>query len=217
VKSVLTCSIVEVNDGEAGEATIVSVRAKVFHHDKEVGWKERGAGMLKINVPENCLDYDALGVPIPGSFDASGLEPDAEDGESGGDGPKVARLILRQDQTHRVILNTAIVPAMNFQEKASLKSVGIIFTAFEGEEAKPVNITVKVSYLEISHISGLRAEKRCLDDCCECQSIHERNQHCPKRIEGTLGTSRNTVRNTGIGLIFEGCSTLPALYLPRNE
>lgn len=138
-------STVVVNDGEAGEATIVSVRAKVFHHDKEVGWKERGAGMLKINVPEACLEFDALGVPIPGSFDASGLDSDEDDVEKDSSGSKVARLILRQDQTHRVILNTAIVPAMKFQEKASLKSVGIIFTAFEGEEAKPVNITVKAS------------------------------------------------------------------------
>lgn len=134
----------EVNDGEAGEATIVSVRAKVFHHDKEVGWKERGAGMLKINVPEACLDFDAMGVPIPGSFDASALDSSADDEENGSGGPKVARLLLRQDQTHRVILNTAIVPAMKFQEKESLKSVGIVFTAFEGEDAKPINITAKV-------------------------------------------------------------------------
>lgn len=137
-------AIVEVNDGEAGEATITSVRAKVFYLDKEAGWKERGSGMLKINVPEVCVEFDDSGSPIPGSFDASGLELDdvAEGGNAGG--PKVARLILRQDQTHRVILNTAILPAMKFQEKASLKSVGILFTAFEGAEAKPVNITVRV-------------------------------------------------------------------------
>ena len=132
----------QVNDGESGEATIVSVRAKVFHHDKEAGWKERGAGMLKINVPRASLDFDDItGLPIPGSFDASALDLDAEDV----DAPKIARLILRQDQTHRVILNTAILPAMKFQQKASLKAVNILFTAFEGEDAKPTNITVKVS------------------------------------------------------------------------
>jgi len=135
---------IEVNDGEAGEATITSVRAKVFYLDKEAGWKERGSGMLKINVPESCVEFDDSGAPIPGSFDASGLElDDAEGGNAGG--PKVVRLILRQDQTHRVILNTAILPAMRFQEKASLKSVGILFTAFEGAEAKPVNITVRMT------------------------------------------------------------------------
>ncbi|KAJ6444234.1 DEAD/DEAH box helicase [Purpureocillium lavendulum] len=135
---------VEVNDGEAGEATVASVRAKMFSLDKETGWKERGAGMLKINVPRGCVDFDDNGTPIPGSFDASGLEADEEAG-AGTNGHKVARLLMRQDQTHRVILNTVIVPAMQFQEKASLKSVGILFTAFEGPEAKPVSVTMKMS------------------------------------------------------------------------
>lgn len=101
--------------------------------------------MLKINVPQSCVEFDDSGAPIPGSFDASGFDLDEEEGN--GKGHKVARLILRQDQTHRVILNTAIFPATKFQEKASLKSVGILFTAFEGEEAKPVNITVRVRSL----------------------------------------------------------------------
>lgn len=100
--------------------------------------------MLKINVPEACVEFDDAGVPVPGSFDASGFELDEDEGDKAGKGHKVARLILRQDQTHRVILNTAILPTMKFQERASLKSVGIIFTAFEGEDAKPVSITVKV-------------------------------------------------------------------------
>ncbi|KAK5998192.1 Nuclear pore protein NUP56 [Cladobotryum mycophilum] len=134
---------VEVDDGESGEVTVVSVRAKMFHHDKEVGWKERGAGMLKINAPEACVEFDDVGIPIPGSFDASGL--DLADGDDATTSRKVVRLIMRQDQTHRVILNTAILPAMKFQEKASLKSVGIVFTAFEGDDAKPVSITMKMS------------------------------------------------------------------------
>ena len=45
----------------------MSVRAKVFHHDGD--WKERGSGMLKVNVPQACVDFDNSGVPIPGSFD----------------------------------------------------------------------------------------------------------------------------------------------------
>ncbi|KAF5659346.1 DEAD DEAH box helicase [Fusarium heterosporum] len=143
-KKKLKLQKIEVNDGEAGEATVVSVRAKMFYHDKEAGWKERGAGMLKINVPQACVEYDDNGAVIPGSFDASALEVD-EEAAGGSQGHKVARLILRQDQTHRVILNTALVAAMKFQEKASLKSVGILFTAFEGEESKPVSITMRMS------------------------------------------------------------------------
>lgn len=127
-----------VDNGEAGEATILQVRAKIYHLDKTATpavWKERGAGNLKINVPESTVDTDENGVPIPGSFDASGLE-DAD--------IKTVRLIMRQDSTHRVILNTAIIPAMMFQEKATNKAVCVLFTAIEaGGEA--VSIQVKVS------------------------------------------------------------------------
>ncbi|PFH55072.1 hypothetical protein XA68_10838 [Ophiocordyceps unilateralis] len=135
---------VEVDDGEAGEVTIVSVRAKMFTLDKDAGWKERGAGMLKINVPRVCIDFDEAGAPIPGSLDAAALDID-DKGVADSRGYQMARLIMRQDQTHRVILNTAIVSAMQFQQKASLKSVGVLFTAFEGEEMKPVSITMRMS------------------------------------------------------------------------
>ncbi|KAF4470257.1 DEAD DEAH box helicase [Fusarium albosuccineum] len=147
-KKKLKLQKVEVNDGEAGEATILSVRAKMFYHDKEAGWKERGGGMLKINVPQACVEYDENGVVVPGSFDASALEVDDPEAAGETQGHKVARLIMRQDQTHRVILNTALVAAMKFQEKASLKSVGILFTAFtsfDGEQAKPVSITMRMT------------------------------------------------------------------------
>ncbi|ODA78498.1 hypothetical protein RJ55_05879 [Drechmeria coniospora] len=136
---------VDVDDGEAGEITLVSVRAKMFSLDKEVGWKERGGGMLKINVPRICVNFDDQGAAMPGSFDVSSLETDDNDLGDDAKGHKVARLIMRQDQTHRVILNTAVVAAMQFQEKASLKAVGILFTAFEGEKATPTSVTMKMS------------------------------------------------------------------------
>lgn len=157
-----------VETGESGEATIIAVRAKVFHHDKEAGWKERGSGMLKINAPEACVEFDDAGTPIPGSFDASGLEVDEEEAQ-GSKGHNMVRLILRQDQTHRVILNTAIYAATKFQEKTSLKSVGILFTAFEGEDAKPVNITAKVSLTEQIHVGlVLTTSDRCLRQMPSC-------------------------------------------------
>ncbi|KAL6884399.1 P-loop containing nucleoside triphosphate hydrolase protein [Trichoderma longibrachiatum] len=133
---------VEVDDGEAGEATLLSVRAKMYYHDKDAGWKERGGGMLKINVPQGCIEYDETGAPILGTFDASALESSDGDDDKA-QGHKVPRLLMRQDQTLRVILNTALLPAMTFQEKASLKTVSIFFTAIEGEPAKPVNVTMK--------------------------------------------------------------------------
>ncbi|KAG6017742.1 hypothetical protein E4U54_004273 [Claviceps lovelessii] len=153
---------IEVDDGEAGEITVLSVRAKMFSLDKQSGWKERGAGMLKINVPHACVEFDDAGAVVPGSFDASGLDTDESSADDDVRNPKVARLILRQDQTHRVILNTAILPAMEFQEKSSLKSVGILFTALEG--AKPVSITIRLSAanakLFLNEITSIQRELR---------------------------------------------------------
>ncbi|KAI1409157.1 hypothetical protein F5Y13DRAFT_193632 [Hypoxylon sp. FL1857] len=127
---------VAVDDGEAGEATILQVRAKIYHLDKaNSAWKERGAGNLKINVPIACVDFDEItGTPVPGSFDASALE----DAES-----KVVRLIMRQDSTHRVILNTAIIPAMEFKEKSTIKATCVLFTAIEDGGA--VSIQLKMN------------------------------------------------------------------------
>ncbi|KAH0496576.1 hypothetical protein TgHK011_003928 [Trichoderma gracile] len=154
---------VEVDDGEAGEATLLSVRAKMYYHEKDAGWKERGGGMLKINVPQGCIEYDETGAPILGSFDASALESgDGDDDKA--QGHKVPRLLMRQDQTLRVILNTALLPAMTFQEKASLKTVSIFFTAIEGEPAKPVNVTMKMSAANaksfLSEVSSIQKELR---------------------------------------------------------
>lgn len=116
----------------------------MFVHEADAGWKERGAGMVKINVPHACVEFDDNGNVQPGSFDASGLDDDSADTQT-----KVARLVMRQDQTHRVILNTPILPIMKFQEKSTLKSASatsILFTAFDGPEAKPTTVTIRVSY-----------------------------------------------------------------------
>lgn len=110
---------------------------------KEKGWQERGVGTLKINVPEACASFDENGVPIPGSFDISGLE-DEDEGES--TAPRVPRLIMRQENTHRVILNTVILRAMEFKEKPSTTGGQILFTAFEGDKgSKPTNMLLKVN------------------------------------------------------------------------
>lgn len=140
-----------VDNGETGEATIVSVRAKMYYvdsDDKDAGWKERGAGILKINVPASCVDFDGSGVPIPGTFDASGLDEDDGSGAFRG-----ARLILRQDQTHRLLLNTVLLPAMVFHEKASLKAVNVMFTAFgpneESDTPRGFSVNMKVGQISI--------------------------------------------------------------------
>jgi hypothetical protein len=127
---------------------VIQVRVKLYYidrDDKEAGWKERGAGTLKINVPESCVTFNKTGMMEPGSFDASALEEaSAEDGFKG------VRLIMRQDHTHKLLLNTALLPAMDFQKKNSLKSSTILFTAFEsakdGGQAQPVSISMKAGF-----------------------------------------------------------------------
>lgn len=176
---------VAVDDGEAGEATLLQVRARMYYLDKDLGgWKERGAGMLKINVPEHCVEFDRDGSVIPASFDASTLGEEEEEGtqSSAGAGadaddeeavagsgaedsngkprakatgaatiPRrtVVRLIMRQDSTHRVILNTAVLPSTEFKERQTLKATTVLFTAFEGSEAKPVSMQAKVSLFSV--------------------------------------------------------------------
>lgn len=147
-----TLVTVVVNTGEDGEATIVQVRSKMYvidNDNKEAGWKERGAGALKINVPAHCVDFDDNGNPISGSFDASRLDEDDSSPAFKG-----ARLILRQDQTHRLLLNTVLLPAMTFQEKASLKAVNVLFTAFDaGEEGTPRPFSVNMRVGHLCHAS----------------------------------------------------------------
>ena len=133
----------QIEDGESGEATLLQIRAKLFALDsKEKGWKERGVGTLKINVPETCASFEENGAPIPGSFDISGVE-DEDEGDV--TASKVPRLIMRQENTHRVILNTILVRAMEFKDKPSTSGAQILFTAFEGDrEPKPINMLLKV-------------------------------------------------------------------------
>lgn len=92
-------------------------------------------------MPKSCVSYDENGQTLPGSFDASGLEDEDPDPNA----PQVARLIMRQENTHRVILNTIIVRAMEFKPKPSASTAQILFTAFEGDkEPKPINMLLKV-------------------------------------------------------------------------
>jgi hypothetical protein len=132
---------VPVNDGEEGEATLLQFRAKLYTlESKEQGWKERGVGTLKLNANKTFVDYYDDGTPILGSFDPSAR--DENDGEGAGPAPVAARLIMRQENTHRVILNTVILKAQKFEEKTVNSAVQILFTAFE--DTKLVNMLLKV-------------------------------------------------------------------------
>lgn len=99
--------------------------------------------MLKVNVPESTVEFDELGNPKPETFDASVLDTEDSDGAKG---RKNVRLIMRQDHTLRVILNTAILPAMEFHLTKRLKSSLVLFMAFEGTEVTQVQMMVSASF-----------------------------------------------------------------------
>ncbi|KUI56858.1 Nucleoporin NUP56 [Cytospora mali] len=139
---------VAVDDGEAGEATIVQVRARMYYLDKstsadgkpEAAWKERGVGNLKINVPEDSVSIDPeTGAVNPKSFNPAVLK------ESTPENPKLVRLVMRQDSTGRVILNTVMLAGMAIQMKEGFKKTSVLFTAIEGEGGKHVPVTMKMS------------------------------------------------------------------------
>lgn len=139
---------VAVDDGEAGETTIVQVRARMYYLDKtpnadksgQVGWRERGVGNLRINVPEDSVTAD----PETGAVDAKSFDPSVLK-ESTPENPKLVRLVMRQDSTLRVILNTVMVAGMDFQLKEGFKTWSVLFTAIEGDDGQYVPITMKMS------------------------------------------------------------------------
>lgn len=98
--------------GEEGETTRFTCRAKLyaFHKDPkgDAAWKERGTGTLKLNTAE------ADGKPSV----------------------KKARLILRVDGTHNLVLNTPIFKEFQFNGVNSEKPKDgrILFTTFSQGE-----------------------------------------------------------------------------------
>ncbi|KAK5653871.1 hypothetical protein OQA88_7795 [Cercophora sp. LCS_1] len=134
-KKKLRLQKIVVDDGEGDEVTLLAVRTKMFMMEKGVGWKERGGGMLKVNVPKSTIELDDFGNVDPHSFDASVLEDEVD--ENGH--RKCVRLIMRQDHTLRVILNTVVVPAMTFRLDQKLKAAFVLFTAFDEGEAKQMS------------------------------------------------------------------------------
>ncbi|KAL2153089.1 hypothetical protein VTH82DRAFT_4244 [Thermothelomyces myriococcoides] len=129
------------NFGKPGEALKSDKPVKPFGApDSDV---EEGSG------EESDEDEDAKG---DASSDDEGKknEKDREDSKGAEDKkkPKLqkdskakhVRLIMRQDHTLRVILNTVVLPAMKFQVTNRLKASTVLFTAFEDGQARQVQM-----------------------------------------------------------------------------
>lgn len=146
--------------------------------------------MLKVNVPESSVEFDDVGNPKPESFDASVLETD--DGDDETKGRKNVRLILRQDHTLRVILNTAILPAMEFHLTKRLKSSLVLFMAFDGNEVKQVQMQASPSFPSTSTAISVPQLTEHLDERGQCYSFDQLDESYPEATTRCLGytTSR---------------------------
>ncbi|KAK4939993.1 hypothetical protein LTR10_019845 [Elasticomyces elasticus] len=129
----------EVETGEEGEETILTCRAKLYHFEKE--WKERGVGVLKINIR-----YENRAV----GDEASDEKPeDEEDEESGAQADftgveRKARLIMRTDGVHRLVLNTPVFKDMNVGTHDGQEPSGKTMHLTGLEEGKPTGYQIKV-------------------------------------------------------------------------
>jgi Ran-binding protein 3 len=119
-----------VETGEEDEETIFTCRAKLFHFE-EKQWKERGVGNLKINVR-----YEPK----------SDLKPEADDEEALGIEvmERRARVLMRTDGVHRVILNSPVFKEMNVGTKDGKEPSGRTMMLTGMEEGKPKGFQIRV-------------------------------------------------------------------------
>lgn len=95
-----------------------SCRAKLFHFEKE--WKERGVGTFKLNV-HYTVKNDADDIP-----------------------EQKARLIMRTDGVHRVVLNTPVFKGMQFGTPDGKEPNGKTMNLTGMENGKPALFLLKV-------------------------------------------------------------------------
>lgn len=81
--------------------------------------------------------------PETGAVDAKSFDPSVLK-DSTPENPKLVRLVMRQDSTLRVILNTVMLAGMDFQLKEGFKTWSVLFTAIEGDDGQYVPVTMKV-------------------------------------------------------------------------
>lgn len=142
----LTLLLVET--GEEDEQTIFQCRAKLYHFDKE--WKERGAGVFKINIR---YESKTIGEDAEGEAEKTAGEEEEEeedDVEAGGQPEfstveRKARLIMRTDGVHKVVLNTPVFKNMKVGTGDGKEPNGKTMLIAGLDEGKPSLFQIKVS------------------------------------------------------------------------
>ncbi|KAJ9653830.1 hypothetical protein H2198_007058 [Neophaeococcomyces mojaviensis] len=121
-----------VDTGEEDEEVHFSARAKLYVFAGKDGWKDRGTGVFKINV-RTVHDEAAEGD----------VEAQASSGK------KKARLLMRADATHRVILNSPIFKGMRFGAPDGSEPAGKVMHLQSLEDGKPLPLQIKIGKEEV--------------------------------------------------------------------
>ena len=111
-------NMVTVETGEESEETVFSCRAKLYHFEDKV-WKERGAGIFKINTA---------------------WAPSSEESIE-----RKSRLIMRTDGVHKVVLNTPVFKGMKVGTPEGGEPNGRTLNITGMEGGKPTLFALKVS------------------------------------------------------------------------
>lgn len=120
-----------VETGEDGEEVHFSSRARLYFYDG--AWKERGTGTFKINIRILATE----------SSETSEVDVEAQTSTS----RRKARLLMRADATHRVILNSPVFKGMRFGSPDGTEPTGKVMHLQSLEEGKPVPLQLKVCYV----------------------------------------------------------------------
>ena len=133
----VSANIVAVETGEEEENLAFSSRARLYHFEKE--WKERGTGMIKLNV---LKEEKSFGKDKDDSNEAEEEDPEAGTSTSI---IKKGRIVMRADGVHRVILNTPVFKGMKVGTNEGKPPIGKTMYLTGMEDGQPRLFQVKVS------------------------------------------------------------------------
>ena len=151
VVAAAAANLILVETGEEEEDTLFSCRAKLFQNvDKE--WKERGLGTVKLNIHYPVLSPT---TPPPTSHHEDVVQSASDDGdpekqdlaqspEPPQQPQQKARLVMRTDGVHRVVLNTPIFKGMKFGTVDGSEPTGKMMNLTGIEDGKPALFLLKV-------------------------------------------------------------------------
>ncbi|KAH0400338.1 hypothetical protein KCU89_g5286, partial [Aureobasidium melanogenum] len=102
----------DIETGEEGETTEYTCRAKLYNFVDKKEWKERGIGVIRLNVTE----------PKPDDKDST----------------IKARLVMRADGSHRVILNTPVQKDLKYGDVHGNRPTGHFMSLMGSLDGKPL-------------------------------------------------------------------------------